>query len=128
MDSLCAIIVLIIVFNMTTSSLYPTPTIKAPQSSRSLQTQIQSQRRAPIGRWERTNIEDTEYPFEHGEVINYTLDGVPVTAKIQVSFQTHLPERKEWWPMVTLKQLQSLMAVIGENGRWINNIGVIPQY
>jgi hypothetical protein len=41
---------------------------------------------------------DTEYPFEHGEVINYTLDGVsihPVTTMIQVSFQTQLPERKE---------------------------------
>jgi hypothetical protein len=33
---------------------------------------------------------DIEYPFEHGEVIHYTLDGVsihPVTTK--------LPERKE---------------------------------
>jgi hypothetical protein len=31
---------------------------------------------------------DIEYPFEHGEVINYTLDGVsiyPVTTKIQIS-------------------------------------------
>ena len=34
---------------------------------------------------------DIECPFEHGEVINYTLDGVsihPVTTKIQVSFLT----------------------------------------
>ena len=41
---------------------------------------------------------DIEYPFEHGEVINYTLDGVsihPVTTKIQASFLTQLPERKE---------------------------------
>ena len=32
---------------------------------------------------------DIEYPFEHGEVIHYTLDGVsihPVTTKIQASF------------------------------------------
>ena len=32
---------------------------------------------------------DIEYPFEHGEVLNYTLDGVsihPVTTKIQASF------------------------------------------
>ena len=32
---------------------------------------------------------DIEYPFEHGEVVNYTLDGVsihPVTTKIQASF------------------------------------------
>jgi hypothetical protein len=39
-----------------------------------------------------------EYHFEHGEVINYTLDGVsidPVTTKIQVSFLTELLERKE---------------------------------
>ena len=31
---------------------------------------------------------DIEYPFEHGEVINYTLDGVsihPVTSKIQAN-------------------------------------------
>jgi hypothetical protein len=39
-----------------------------------------------------------EYQFEHGEINNYTLDGVsihPVTTKIQVSFLTKLPERKE---------------------------------
>ena len=56
------------------------------------------QRRAPIGRWVKIKKADTEYPFEHGEVINYTLDGVsihPVTTKIQASFLTHLPERKE---------------------------------
>ena len=41
---------------------------------------------------------DIEYPFDHGEVISYTLDGVsisPVTTKIQASFLTQLPERKE---------------------------------
>ena len=41
---------------------------------------------------------DIEYPFEHGEVINYTLDGVsihPVTTMIQASFLTQLPGRKE---------------------------------
>ena len=41
---------------------------------------------------------DIEYPLEHGEVINYTLDGVsihPITTKIQASFLTQLPERKE---------------------------------
>ena len=39
-----------------------------------------------------------EYPFEHGEVINYTVDGVsihPVTTKMHASFLTPLPERKE---------------------------------
>ena len=96
---------------MTTSSLYPTHTIicKVPQSSSEFQTQIQpqrpgrfsnaSQRRAPIGTWVKMDKKaDIEYPFEHGEVINYTLDGVsihPVTTKIQVSFLTQLPERKE---------------------------------
>jgi hypothetical protein len=43
-------------------------------------------------------ILDIEYPFEHGVVIHYTLDGVsihPVTIKIQESFLTQLPERKE---------------------------------
>jgi hypothetical protein len=93
---------------MTTSSIYPTHTIicKVPQSSSEFQTQIQaqrpgrfpnaSQRKAPIGRWVRKA--DLEYPFEHGDVINYTLDGVsihPVTTKIQASFLPQLPERKE---------------------------------
>uniref|UniRef100_A0A8K9WZJ4 Aquaporin-7 n=1 Tax=Oncorhynchus mykiss TaxID=8022 RepID=A0A8K9WZJ4_ONCMY len=78
-----------------------------------------------------------EYPFEHGGVINYTIQSVsihPVTKKIQVSFLTQLPERK-----VTaqgfhheangdFKLLQSLMAVIREDCRWNNNIVVIPQY
>ena len=41
---------------------------------------------------------DTEYPFEHGEVFNYTLDGVsiyPVNATIQASFLTQLLKWKE---------------------------------
>ena len=41
---------------------------------------------------------DIEYLFDHGEVINYTLDGVsihPVVTNIQASFLTQLPERKE---------------------------------
>ena len=41
---------------------------------------------------------DIEYPFEHGEVINYTMDGESihsVTEKIQVSFLTQLHKRKE---------------------------------
>ena len=44
------------------------------------------------------NKSDIEYPFEHGEDINYTLDGLsmhPDTTKIQGSFLTQLPERKE---------------------------------
>ena len=95
---------------MTTSSLYPTHTItiKVPQSSSEFQTQIQPQRpgkfsnalqrRARIGRWVNQLYKaDIEYPFEHGEVINCTLDGVsihPVTTKIQASFLTQVPERK----------------------------------
>ena len=38
------------------------------------------------------------YPFEHDEVINYTLDGVSIhlgTLKIQASFLTQVLERKE---------------------------------
>jgi hypothetical protein len=41
---------------------------------------------------------DIENPFEHSEVINYTLDGEsihPVSPKKQASFLTQLPERKE---------------------------------
>jgi hypothetical protein len=55
-----------------------------------------------------------EYPFEQGEVINYTLDGVsihPVTTKLQASFLTQLLERKETHGDFKT----SLMAVIGEN-------------
>ena len=55
-----------------------------------------SKKRAAIGRWVKQ--EDIEQPFEQGEFINYTLDGVsihPVTTKIQESFLTQLPERKE---------------------------------
>ena len=77
------------------------------------------QKSAPIDRWVKEA--DIECPFEHGEVINYTLDGVsihPVTTKIQVSFllRGRKPLRDfNMRPMVTLKQSQSLMAVIGEN-------------
>ena len=64
-----------------------------------------------------------EYLFENGEVIHYTSDGVsiyPVTTKIKASFLTQLRGRKQFIdltmrPMVTFKQLKTLMAVIGEN-------------
>ena len=58
----------------------------------------ESQRKAPFGRWKRGKKADIEQPFELREVINYTLDGVsihPVTTKIQASFLTQLPKRKE---------------------------------
>jgi hypothetical protein len=41
---------------------------------------------------------DNEYPSEHGEVINYTLDGIsihPVTTKKQAYFINQFPERKK---------------------------------
>ena len=44
------------------------------------------------------NKHTLKYPFEHGEVINYTLDGVsilPVTKKKQAPFLIQLRERKE---------------------------------
>jgi hypothetical protein len=81
-----------------------------PQSSSAFQTPIQPQRPGRflqcltkkgerIVRWViHLKKEDIEYPFEHAEVINHTLDGVsihPVTTKIQASFLTQLPERKE---------------------------------
>jgi hypothetical protein len=53
--------------------------------------------RATIGIWVKMK-KSSEYPFEHGEVINYTLDGVSmhtVTTKIQASFLTQLSEMKE---------------------------------
>ena len=56
------------------------------------------QRRSPIGRYVKNKKADDEYSFEQGEVINFALDGVsihPVTTKIQASFLTQLPERKE---------------------------------
>ena len=87
---------------MTTSSLYPTQTIncKVPQSSSEFQKQIHPQRpgrfsnashrRPPIGRCVKKKA-DIEYPFENGEVINYTLDGMSihqVTTNIQASLLT----------------------------------------
>jgi hypothetical protein len=48
-----------------------------------------------MGKNEKADIEN---PFEHGEVINNTLDGVsihPVTTKLQASFLSQLPERKK---------------------------------
>jgi hypothetical protein len=36
-----------------------------------------------------------QYPYDHGEVINYTLDGVSIHPVIQTSFLTQLPERKK---------------------------------
>jgi hypothetical protein len=79
---------------------------------------------------------EVESLFEHGEVINYTLDGVsihPVTKDTGVrpnSIAGEEGNRSDFTmrPMVTLKQLQSLMAVIGENGGWINYIVATPQY
>ena len=90
--TLRAIIVFNIIFACLPHLCTPHTIIyKVPQSSSEFQTQIQlqrpggfsnaSQRRAPIGKWGEKNI---EYPFEHGEVINYILDGVsthPVTTK-----------------------------------------------
>jgi hypothetical protein len=85
------------------------------------------QRKAPIGKWFKKNIKikkaDIEYPFEHGEDINDTLDGVsihPVTTKTQTSFPTQLPERKETAQGFhheangDIKTVQNIMAVIGE--------------
>jgi hypothetical protein len=65
----------------------------------------------------KTKKADIEYPFEHGEVINYS----SVTTKIQTPFLPQLPGGRRQLmdftmrPMVTLKQLQGLKAVIGEN-------------
>jgi hypothetical protein len=60
------------------------------------------QRRAPIARWVKIFLKaDIEYPVDHGEVIDYTLDGVsilPVTTKIKAPFLTRLPERRELAP------------------------------
>ena len=44
-----------------------------------------------MGRWVKIEKADIEYPFEHDEVIDYTLDGVsihPVTTNIEASFIT----------------------------------------
>ena len=67
---------------------------------------------------------DIEYPFEHGEVINYTLDGVLIHSKIQASFPSQLPEKKETAQGFhheangDFKTVKLLMAVIGENWGW----------
>ena len=104
--TLCAIIV----FNMIYEWLPHLCTRHIQLSVRSLsRTQIQPKTRevfqclAKKGTywWMGKHVKkkaEMEYPFEHGDVINYTLDGVsiyPVTTKIQASFLTQLTGRKE---------------------------------
>jgi hypothetical protein len=68
---------------------------------------------------------DIEYPFEHGAVINYTLNGVSIQKwqryrrPSQLSCQrVRIPLRYfTMRPIVTLKQLQSLMSEIGKKLR-----------
>ena len=88
---------------------------KVPQTSSEFQTQIQPQRPIMFSK-------DIESPFGHGEVINYTGVSIhPVTTKIQTSFLTQLPERKETAQRFhhetngDCKTVKSLMAVIGGN-------------
>ena len=73
-----------------------------PSVNREFQKKIQPQRTGRFFnayQWVKKDKKaDIEYPFEHREVINYTLDGVsihPVTTKMLASFLTHLAERKE---------------------------------
>jgi hypothetical protein len=75
-----------------------------------------------------TKEADIEYPFELGEVFNYTLDGVSIHPVY--SFRRGRKPLRDFTmkPMVTIKQSRSLMAVIGEHLEWINNIVVTPQY
>ena len=59
---------------------------------------LQTQKPGMFSNTSKNNKADIEYPFEDGEVINYTLGGVsihPVTTKIQAPFLTQLPERKD---------------------------------
>ena len=76
---------------MTTSSLYASSEFQPQRPGRFSNV---SQRRTVIDRWVKSFFKaDIECPFEHGEVINYTLDGAsihPVTTKIQASFLTQL--------------------------------------
>ena len=78
-----------------------------------------------------------EYPFEHGEVINYTLDGLsihPVTTNIQASFLTQLPERKETAQGLhheangDFKTVTELNDCDRRKVRMYQNIVVTPQY
>jgi hypothetical protein len=53
-------------------------------------------RRIPIGRWvKKMFLPDIEYIFEHGEVFNYTMNGVSLHQKGSCVLLTQLPERKE---------------------------------
>jgi hypothetical protein len=83
----------------------------------------------------KTPKADIEYHFEHGEVINYTLDGVSihsVAARYRrlslLSCQRGRKQLRDFTmrSMVTLKQ--SLMAVIEESLGCISNIIVTPQH
>ena len=129
-------------FLLNTSSLYPTYTIscKVPLLSREFQTQILPQRprrlsnaSQPIGKWVQKNTSEIDNPFEH--VINYTLGAVslhPVTTKIQTSFLTQLPERKETAQGFPHEANGDFKAVTQFNGcdrrKLRNYIVVTPQY
>jgi hypothetical protein len=79
---------------------------------------------------DRNKKADIEYPFEHDEVINYTLDGIsihPVTTKTQASFLTELPERKETaqeFHHEANGDFKTVTEFNGCDGGWINNIVV----
>ena len=80
-------------------------------------------------------VADIEYPFEHGEVINYTLDGVsvhPVTTDTGVFPKSVAGEEGNHSGILPLRQMD-FKKVTEFNGRdrrkgWINNIVVTPQY
>ena len=86
---------------MTTSSLHLTHTIicKGPSVEQGVSnTGSTTKTRDVFSNASQRGAHICEYPFEHGEVINYTLDGVsihPVTTKIRASFLTQVPEGKE---------------------------------
>lgn len=91
-----------------------------------------SQRRAPIGRWIKNKNKTFNIPFKHGEFINDILDGVsiyPVTTKIQVSFLTQLPERKDTAQGFHYEANGDFKTEFNRSGRRkIKNIAVTPQY
>ena len=79
---------------------------------------------------------DFEYPFDHGDLLITLWMVYQYTKSLQrYRLPTQLLERKETTQGFHKqancdykKLLQSLMAVIGENWGWINNIVVTPQY
>ena len=108
---------------MTNSSLYPTHTIicKAPQNFKPGRFSNALQRRVPIDRWVKTHLKKAQLPL----ILVYHVINKYINTPSHYKDTCVLPNSVAgeegncqgftMRPMVTIKQFESLMAVMGEN-------------